>query len=549
MRKSQAQSRLLSVILLFFLAGGALLLRLGYIQLIRGSDFARAAVSQRTLRQICSTGRGQILDRHGKSLLDSSYDPALVSFEPLLGQETEEVLSRFMPREKRSAIQVITDQKTVGYLMARETSGLVPVKLETRYGANLLAPHVVGYVQPDVVKGEKPFFRETTYTARNGLELYFDHYLAASRPSAIAAVVDAQYRLIPGLGIREWRDEDPNRPYSVITTLDRRIQAAVQQVGATHIRQGAIVVVEPFSGDILAMASFPDYSPARMFAGIPQESNYSEYNRAIKSYHPGSVFKVVLAAAAIDHGLAGTTYNCTGTIGVGSDEVGCYGRRAHGELDLTRALAVSCNSYFIRLGQLLGRENIYDYARRFGLGESTGITLQGEVAGRLPAPADLPNPGDLANISIGQGELEVTPLQLARMMTVIANGGRDIRPRLVNRVVNQGGETVLYYPVRPGTRALNPLTVEKLVPMLTEVTLTGTARQAKSDNFIAAGKSGTAEARREGVPSYFWFAGFAPAGGKPLVAVVFVEIERNRGNITAAGIFAAVMEEILPLWR
>jgi cell division protein FtsI/penicillin-binding protein 2 len=533
--------------LLFFLAGAALLLRLGYIQLMRGGDFARAAVSQRSLRQVCATGRGQILDRHGKSLLDSRTDLALVSFEPLLEQETKEVLSGYIGDEKRSAINVISDRNHVRYLMNRDAAGLVPVWLETRYGPGLLAPHVVGFVQRETVTGERPFFRETTFTARSGLELYFDQYLAASRPSSLVAVVDAQSRLIRGLGFREWRDDDADRPYSVVTTLDRNIQAAVQQIGATHIRKGAIVVVEPHSGDILALASFPDYSPAGMFFGPTRAelAAYDEFNRVLASCHPGSVFKVVLAAAAIDLGRADTTYYCTGSVEVGNTNVGCFGRRAHGELDLTRALAVSCNSYFVHLGQLLGREDILHYARCLGLGQPAGITLHGERAGRLPTVEEMPHPGYLANLSIGQGTTEVTPLQLARMMTIIANGGRDIRPRLVNRIIDRSGNTVLYYPVRPGTRVLSSVTVSQLLHMLKEVTLAGTARQAQSDSFVAAGKSGTAQTGRPG-ELYYWFAGLAPADGKPLVAVIFAE---EKSDLTAAGIFGAVMEEILPLWR
>lgn len=530
------------------------MLRLSHLQLIRGSDYARAAVSQRSLRQVYATGRGQILDRNGESLLDSRQELALVSFEPLLEQETAEVLSRLIPSEKRSAVQVISDQNYVRYLMGRETSGLVPVWLETRYGERLLAPHVLGYVQRDAVTGEKPFFRESFDFARSGLELYFDRYLAASRPSTLAAVVDAQFRLVEGLGFRDWRDDDPDRPYNVVTTLDSNIQAAVQQIGDTLIKRGAIVVVDPFSGDILAMASFPDYSPAKMFSGMAQsefarmrdDPRQPFLNRALLSYPPGSVFKVVLTAAAIDLGLAEVTYHCTGAIRVGNTEVGCFGRYAHGEINLTRALAVSCNSYFVRLGQVLGRQTILDYSRRLGLGEPTGITLFGETAGRLPTPEEIPYLGNLAHVSIGQGPVEVTTLQLARLMTIIANGGRDFRPRLVNRVMNQSGDVVRYYPALLGNRVFSSRTVSELLSVLTEVTLRGTAQQAQSDNFIAAGKSGTAQTGRPDASLYYWFAGFAPVKSKPLVAVVFTE---EKSELTTAGIFKAVMEEILPLWR
>jgi penicillin-binding protein 2 len=261
-----------------------------------------------------------------------------------------------------------------------------------------------------------------------GLELYFNEQLSASRPTTLAAVVDAQSRLVAGLGYRDWRDDNPRSPHDVVTTLDSRIQALTETIGKKYLEQGAIVVLEPKTGDILAMASFPDYPAARMYSGISQaeldelnkDPRLPFINRAIHAYAPGSVFKLVLAAAALDSGLANHLYTCEGGIGVGDRTFSCYNGNAHGQLTLKKALADSCNAYFIHLGQLLGREQVLEYARRFGLGEATGITLYGEKAGRLPTLDELPFLGDLANTSIGQGLVATTPLQLARLVTIIS---------------------------------------------------------------------------------------------------------------------------------
>jgi penicillin-binding protein 2 len=552
MRKQQLQTRMLFMILVFLLAGFGLAGRLFYIQVLRGPEFAMAAVIQRSLRQVYATGRGQILDRNGKSLLDTVWEPVLISFDPILNREARSVLSLQDSVEKRGTAHIIRDKAVISYLRNEDIDGLLPASWETRYGANFLAPHVTGYVQREEIAREKPPYRELTFLPRSGLELYFNEQLSASRPATLAAVVDAQSRLVAGLGYRDWRDENPRSPHDVVTTLDSRIQALTETIGEKYLDQGAIVVLEPKTGDILALASFPDYSTRDMYSGISQ-ARYEELekdprqpfvNRAINAYSPGSVFKLVLAAAALDSGLANYKYTCEGGIEVGDRTFSCYGGHAHGELDLKKALAASCNSYFIHLGQLLGQQKVLEYARRFGLGEATGITLYGEKAGRLPTQDELPFLGDLANTSIGQGLVATTPLQLARLVTIIANDGRDIKPRLVSRITDKNGATTRYFPVQPGTRVISAQTARLLKEMMIEVTQTGTAHHASSPYFTAAGKSGTAQTGR-GDDTNRWFAGFAPVEENPLVIVVFAE--ERKGNTTPAHIFRVLAEAILPV--
>ncbi len=529
----------------------ALAARLFLLQIVQGPEFATAAVIQRSLRQVYATGRGQILDRNGKSLLDTAWEPVLISFDPILDSETSQVLSTQYNTEKRGSTHIIRDRVVINYLQDKNMEHLVPASWEIRYGPGLLAPHITGYVQRDEIVRERPPYRELLFPARSGLELYFDQYLTSRRPATLAAIIDAQSRLIQGLGYRDWSDDNQSRPYNIVTTLDSTIQTVTERIGGKYLKQGAIIVLEPTTGDILAMASFPDYSPAEMHSGLSQHE-FNELkddprqpfvNRALQSYAPGSVFKVVLAAAAIDKGLSDTVYLCEGSINVGDRVMSCYGQHAHGELDLKSALAVSCNSYFIHLGQLLGRQTILEYAGRFGLGEASGITLFGESDGRLPTLEELPFLGDLANASIGQGMVETTPLQLARMMTLIANDGRDIKPRLVSKVVDQNDITIQYFPVQPGTRLISASTARMLKEMMVEVIQTGTARNANSRFYTAAGKTGTAQTgRNEDV--FTWFAGFAPVEGNSLVVIIFAE---ERESLNTAGIFRELMETILDL--
>lgn len=548
MRRQNRQKRILITMLVVMPLFIASIVRLFLLQVVHGPEFAKAAVIQRSLRYVYATGRGQILDRNGESLLGTDWRPALVSFEPILEDEVKTVIGANGLAEQ-NLVQVITDPDLVEYISSKGYDGFMQVEIEERYGPRLLAPHVTGFVQRDETVHERPPFRELTYRAQSGLELFFDDYLSASRPATLAVMLDAQKRIIKGLGFRTWQDTDPSRPYNVVTTIDRGIQAAVENIGSRYLESGAIVVVDPKTGDILAMASFPGYSPADMLNGLSpedfkrlaQDPRKPFINRAIAAYPPGSVFKVVLAAAALEQGFGDHRYFCEGTITVGDREVSCYNRRAHGSLDLKQALAESCNTYFIDLGQKLGRQVVLEYARKLGLGETVGIPLYGEAAGNIPAAEEIPFLGDLANVSIGQGAVTATPLQLARLMTVFAAGGRDFRPRLVTRVLDSRGKTVQYFSAGPGSRVLMPQTVVKLTEMMKEVTLSGTAQAANSHLFAAAGKSGTAQTGRAGEDTYTWFCGLAPLEEEPLVITVFAE--ERKGN-TAAGIFREVAETL-----
>ncbi|MBS4031533.1 MAG: hypothetical protein KGZ63_08950 [Clostridiales bacterium] len=552
MRRPYRQRRIAILLFFFFLTGFVLTGRIFMLQIIHGGEYAKAAVIQRSLRHVYATGRGQILDRNGTSLLDTRWEPALVSFSPGLEDDSHQVLAQYELDDENS-VHVIrnVDASTFRQLQDNPIPGLIPIHEEDRYGPNTLAPHITGYIQPHATRKKAPNYVELTYRAMSGLERYFDASLSASRPSALAVVMDGQGRLIDGLGFREWSESNIRRPYNVVTTIDRNIQAVVEQIGRRTMESGAIVVLDPKNGDILAMASFPDFSPRLLYRGISAQ-DYSQLdsnphtpfvNKAIQKYSPGSVFKVVLAAAALENRLDHReTYTCTGSIEVGDRTISCYQGNVHGEVDLKKALAVSCNAYFIQLGQQLGRETVIETAQQFTLGRTAGLPLSSESPGNIPTPEELPFLGDLANASIGQGLVETTPLQLARMMAAIANQGRDVYPRLVSEITDKNGTTVRRFPVQYGARVTAPATARLLTSMMQEVVTSGTARDAASPYYTAAGKSGTAQTGREG-ESYYWFAGFAPMED-PLVVAVFIE---SRRGFSAPAVFRQVMEAILPL--
>jgi cell division protein FtsI/penicillin-binding protein 2 len=552
MGRRQRQKRIIALLVLLLLVGLILLARLCWLQLIRGPDLAQAAVFQRSLRHIYTTGRGQILDRHGRSLTDTRFEPVLVAFMPVLGEEVRQTLAPagLTAAEPVRVFRGLT-LAAIRRWLASGTDGLAALSQEVRYGPQALAPHVTGYVQRRDTTHTRPRYREVTYLPFGGLEQTFHEELAGERPLALAVTIDGRGRLIRGPGFRHTRENDPRRPYNIVTTIDSRIQAVVERLGARHLSSGAIIVLEPQSGDLLALASFPSFDPADLhhgisrqeFAGMQANPGRPFVNKALAAYPPGSVFKVVLAAAALERNLPYELLYCTGTTLVGEREVSCYQGRSHGQLGMTRALALSCNAYFIRLGQRLGRETVLDFAVRFGFARRTGIPLPGEDAGRLPTLEELPYLGDLANTSLGQGLVEATPLQLARLLAVAANNGLDVPPRLVQAVTDRQGRTVRRYTVPRRTRAVSPATARQLRSMLGEVVQSGTARDADSPHLATAGKSGTAQSGRRDPHVYSWFAGLAESGNERLVIVIFAE---QRRELSASAIFRLLAEDVLP---
>jgi cell division protein FtsI/penicillin-binding protein 2 len=556
MRRTQRQKRIVILIMFVSVLTVSLGVRLFHIQYTMAEEFARAALIQRSLRYVYSTGRGQILDRNGQSLLDTRQEPVLLSFQPMWTEDTRQVLAQ-EDWDTGSVVHVIRglNRQTILQFQQNPLPGLLIAEEEQRYGEHSLAPHVTGYVQRQETRKTRPNYVELSSTPKSGLELAFNYALSANRPKTVAAIVDGQGNLVGGLGYRHWQDDDPSRPYDVVTTLDSAVQKVVETVGSATIDSGAIVVMEPRSGGILAMASFPDVKPLDMYAGVPREQfdqlvadpRKPFINKAIQQYQPGSVFKVILAAAAIEstHINTNEIYTCIGSIEMGDDKVDCYNQTAHGDVDLTRALTVSCNAYFINLGQVLGRDTVTETARRFKLGRQTSIPLGSEASGLIPEPADIPHLGDLANASIGQGAVETTPLQLARLMAIIANDGRDIYPRLVSEIIDSRGRTVKRYPVQYGSQVISPSTAHRLKAMLADVVEYGTAQAAGSPLYTAAGKSGTAQTQPN-QPSHSWFAGYATANGQTIAVTVFVE-KRQPNAPRASQIFREVTEAIFAI--
>jgi len=446
-----------------------------------------------------------------------------------------------------------------------ETLAALPgIELQERevraYPGGGVAAHVVGYMGPiyaeELEAWRKLGYRGDELVGQTGLEAWGESYLAGQR-GGLLTLIDSHGALVERLA------ERPATPArSLYTTLRRDLQQAAEELLAEVGKPGAIVALDPRDGGLLAVASYPTYNPAVFVPSISWE-NWQQLeanldrplvNRVLQSaYPPGSVFKVVTLSAGLEKGglTRDSRFTCTGSwtgLGPGWPKV-CWLESGHGPIDVITGLTVSCDVVFYEIGLLLDTldaDILPHYARGFGLGQPTGLRELPESAGLVPDIAWKRTvygepwvPGDSVNLGIGQGFLLVTPLQMARLMAAVANGGTLLRPQIVYRI---GDEIVLE---REELGRL-PISTEHLADiqegLLGVGTLPhGTAYRAMMGlPFPVAGKTGTAETGGDADP-HAWFVGYAPADAAEIVIAVMIE-HGGEGPTVAAPLFRRLAE-------
>ena len=403
-----------------------------------------------------------------------------------------------------------------------------------RYSAAPLCAHLIGYLD-----GEG--------RGVAGLEAALDEVLAVSGgQDTVTCAVTGSGRLVEGTEPLYARAAFDGA--GVRLTLSRPIQQAVEGVAAGTMTSGCILVLDVETAQVRASVSLPGYDPADPAASLDQPGS-PFLDRTLAAYAVGSVFKPVLAAAALEAGLDGLVADCPGYTAVDGQVFHCASGAVHGTVDLAAALEKSCNGYFIRLGQALGAEAVLDAARALGFGQRVRVAgrLQ-SAAGVLPEADLLAQPGQLANFSFGQGQLLATPLQVAAMMNAIAAGGVYRAPSFVLEAFDEAtGETVERYPQPAARRAVSEQTARRLQQLLAGVVDEGTGREAAPFCGSAAGKTGTAQTGQftpEGEEKMnFWFAGFFPAEDPQYTVVVLQDGQTGPAQSSAA-VFAQVCQAL-----
>jgi penicillin-binding protein 2 len=504
--------------------------------------------------------RGQITDRNGSPLAQNklSYNLAIEFPTPLEFSDPEALAyasQRIRSAEKKlkrsldiPASAILRHYRNRGFLpleiaqnlseteraaiTANPAPGLSLKPIYVRfYPHKNLAGQVVGYTgrtsrnRDGIIENGQVLWPETE--GREGLEQTFNTMLTG-RHGKYKVTFDRD-----GRKTSERMVEPPVPGYNVVTTLDLRLQELAEKALAARAKRGAIVIIDPNNGDILALASWPTFDPnefvpsitAAQFKKLQDEPGIPLLPRAFRSaYPPGSTFKIAVALAAFES-LTITPqdqYECVPAMDIGNTTFHNWKHSDRGSLNFVQALTESCDTWFYQVGIATGSAPILDWAAKLGFGAKCGIPLKGEAEGRVPNDSYMKAThgrrilnGDIANLSIGQGDLLVTPLQMAQAMAIVANRGTFYQTRLVEQVQTVGNEIVAAYSVR-AKKTINASSVamdQIHTAMVDAVNApAGTAHQASLEKVSVAGKTGTAQwGPKEKERTAAWFAGFVPA--------------------------------------
>lgn len=563
----------------------AIVFRLWSLQFAERERY-RALAQRNYLRTVTEPAlRGRIFDRNGKPLAENvpvydlvvnwvgipsrSRGESIQRLAPLAGKTDQEIRNRLRAvQANHEGDQVIEEEigfaKVVAIREARIPGVEVRVRPMRHYPYGTAASHLIGYLGEINEKELERYadrYRMGEWVGKMGLErkYEFDRSVLKGENGQRKIQVYAS-GLMSGEIPDGYRPSSPGR--DIWTTLDIDLQLAAEEIlGAS---EGAIVAMDPRTGDILAMVSHPTFDP-NVFVRPSRvaergEALRNQFNYALNGGHAfGSIFKIVVATAGLEEGIISPedTFYCEGRIRVGQGWKHCHlwwkYRYGHGDVDLVASLMRSCDVYYYRLSQKMGYEPIIDYARRvYGLidppsqryrveGQEEPFSLVGEdpdpgkgLMTRLRRGSRYWYAGDTLNLSIGQGELSATPLQVNVMMSVLANGGILYQPRLVTRVTNFDGSLHEEYPVQVCSRTpLKPRTLASIKEALRKVvnSIRGTAYEARIKGLDLLGKTGTAE--RAAHETDAWFSCFAPGEEPELVVTVAVPESGHGGDVAS----------------
>jgi len=559
--------------------------QLWYLQVLEGGRFLDASDKNRIRVRPIAAPRGILFDRHGTPLVDNrpAFTLSLIPRELPRDVETRDaVLGRvasLLHIPYQELIDAVTRVPPDSLLPVRVRRGLTladvakveewklelpgvitEVEPQRVYPTSRFAAHLLGYVrEANDEQLKQGRYRRGDMVGQSGLERLLDEHLRG-QDGGERIEVDAM-----GRPVRRVQQTEPHAGAQVTTTVDRGIQEAAERAMEGHA--GAVVVMDPRSGDVLAMVSTPAFEIDR-FTGtierdawlrVVQDPNFPLLNRTIQSqYAPGSVFKILVAAAGLQEGTLTPLdrTHCTGEFHLGASTFKDWKEGGHGTVNLHEAIVQSCNVFFYEAGLRIGGAAIVRYASAFGFGQPTAIDLPGEKNGLLPRPqlgrgrqGRTYPAGETVNMSIGQGTVLVTPMQVARFMAAIANGGVLWRPRLVQRVERPDHGVVWSDEGQvSGHVELSPVVWAFLRQSLWSVVNDGgTGAAARIPGLDIAGKTGTAQmiakSKAEKGQDHAWFAAFAPAKAPEVVVVVIAE-RGGKGGQVAAPIVRKILNAI-----
>ena len=577
----------LTIILSVFLF--TLIGRIGFLQFVQGASLKEAATRQQTTSRIISPNRGAIYDSTGKPLaISASVDTVTVNPQKFIIEDNPEETSVLQEKISKALSEIfeldydevygkVTSSSSVqtiikkveedkinqlkSWMESNEISSGINIDTDTKryYYYNNLASNLIGFCGDD-------------NQGLAGLEYYWNSVLTGT-PGKITTSQDATQDIIS--------DEDENyipaqNGSNITLTIDYNIQTIAEKYLKQAVadnqceRGGNIIVMDPSTGDILAMASYPDYdlnspfTPNEKLAQTWDSLSTSSKSSALQNmwrnpavsntYEPGSVFKVIVSSIALEENLVETDtpgiFSCGGSQIVSGVKINCAKKSGHGFQSLRQALENSCNPAFMQLGAKIGAETLYKYFEAFGLFEKTGIATAGEAVGTFH-DIDKVGPVELATISFGQ-RFTITPLQMITSVCAIANDGVLMQPRIVKSIENTDTGTVTTIEPKEVRQVVSSETAEQVRSMMESVVVEGGGRYGQVAGYNIGGKTGTSEAppgKEEEEGTVASFLAIAPVENTKVAVLLTLyhpSESNNYGGQIAAPVVAQVLSEVLP---
>lgn len=571
-----------------------ILARLWYLQVLHGEEMRLLAENNRVRLHRVQATRGTVVDRYGRVVIDSrpSFDAVFVPEDAGDPNTTIENLASLLSLNSAELRQLVERRGARPFqevLLKRDLNFEEVAAIETHqwdlpgvslritprrsYPHGPLLAHLTGYVGevgPEDLERD-PSYRMGDMVGKSGLERGWEHFLRGTDGGQQVEVDSLGRRL----RVLNEVAEVPGRTVRLTIDLDLQ-QAAHRALGE---RDGSVVAIDPRSGEILAMVSHPSFDPNAFARGIrPHEwrslmSDRSRplMNRAVQGvYPPGSTFKFIVAAAALEEGVINpfTRVFCPGGLSFGNRYFRCWRKGGHGSVNVHEALVQSCDTFFYQVAQRLGVDVIASYARKFGLGLPTGIALEHERSGTIPdtewKQRRFRQPwfaGETLSVAIGQGYVTATPLQMANAMAMMATG-RRFRPHFVLQVEGPEGDVVARQePEEVARLELRATTLKQVRDALRDVVESerGTGKRAQLRGIPVAGKTGTSQVVRLGkdrpkasrLPRHHrdhaWFVAYAPADDPEIAVAAIVEHADGGGGQVAAPLVREVLQEYFSL--
>ena len=567
-----------------------LLVRLWYLQAVKGEYYYEQAESNRIRPVKLRPPRGIIYDRSGRPLVENvlTFDISLVPEDsPDLDATIDRLSSmlKLSPASIRAALDDAASVRTkyepvkireeapweeVAMIEAHQEDlpgTIIEPEHRRHYPYDGLASHQLGYIGKVSQAQRKQEQQDVgLLTGQGGLEKIYDKYLRGFAGKRMIQV-NAAGRKVKDLGI-----EEPKPGTDVYLTIDLDVQKAAEE--GLGDRAGAVVAMDPNTGEILALASHPNFDPNLFPRGIlpkdwvrlMNDPSHPLYNRAIQSvYPPGSTFKVIVSLAGLESGVIklDDKVTCRGFLTSGRHSFRCWKKGGHGPIAYHQALVESCDVYFYTMGERIGWDRIAEYAKKLGYGNLTGILLPDEKPGLIPTTewkkkrtGEAWYAGDTYINSIGQGFVLVSPIQACQLMCAVANGGYFYRPMLLKQARNrETGAIKTFSSERMRRITLDASALEEVRRALAGVVNEpdGTAHGARTPLAVVAGKTGTAQVIAQKVPGrklseatqdHGWFIAYAPADDPKIAVAVLVE-HGGHGGSAAAPVAKKVIEEYM----